>query len=80
MNDNDNICQKLEISTIMDFDSVSTKHINELEQQISQILKTMRAAKLTQEPIYTSLQALEQELGEARRGRFDEQDSKYNGY
>jgi hypothetical protein len=64
----------------MDFDSVSAKHINELEQQITQILKTMRTAKLHQHPIYASLQELEQELGEARRGTYDKKDSKYSGY
>lgn len=64
----------------MDLDPVSPKHINELEQQITQILKTMRTAKLQQHPLYAGLQELEQELAEARRGLYDKKDSKYSGY
>lgn len=64
----------------MDFDSVSPKHVNELEQQIAQLLKTLRTAKLNQHPVYASLQELEQALGEVRRGRYDKNDSKYSGY
>jgi DNA gyrase/topoisomerase IV subunit A len=64
----------------MDFDSVSLKHCNELEQLITQMLKIMRSAKLQQHPIYASLQDLEKELGEARRGRYDDNNSEYSGY
>ena len=64
----------------MDFDAVSIKHINELEQQITQVLKTMRSAKLQDHSIYSSLQELEQELGKARRSRYDEGNSEYVGY
>lgn len=64
----------------MDLDPVLLKHINTLEQEITEILKTMRTAKLNQHPAYAVLQELEQELGEARRGRFDKKDSRYSGY
>jgi DNA gyrase/topoisomerase IV subunit A len=64
----------------MEFDSVSQKRINELEQLTTQLLKTMRNAKLQHEPIYASLQEFEQKLGEERRIRFDKTNSQYNGY
>ena len=64
----------------METHQLSTKHVNGLEQQVMQILKTLRTAKLHNHPIYASLQELEQELGEARRSRYDENHSKYSGY
>jgi hypothetical protein len=64
----------------MDLDSLTPKHSNELEQMITQLLKTMRSAKLQNLPVYIALQELEQELGEARRNRYDQNNSKYIGY
>lgn len=64
----------------MDLSSVSAKHINELEQQITTLLKTLRTAKLQEHPAYAVLQALEQEFSKSRRERFDEQNSEYRGF
>lgn len=64
----------------MEINQLSTKHINELEQQITQLLKMMRTAKLSQLSIYAQLQALEQELAAARQQRFDNSHSEYQGY
>jgi hypothetical protein len=64
----------------MDLDSLTPKHSNELEQMITNLLKTMRSAKLQNLPVYAALQELEQELGEARRNRYDKNNSKYIGY
>lgn len=64
----------------MDLDSLTPKHSNELEQMITQLLKTMRSAKLQNMPVYAALQELEQQLGEARRNRYDQNNSKYIGY
>jgi hypothetical protein len=64
----------------MDLDSLSPKHSNELEQMITNLLKTMRSAKLQNLPVYAALQQLEQELAEARRNRYDKENSKYIGY
>ena len=64
----------------MALQDASPKHIMELEQQITGLLKTMRKAKIQAHPIYESLQALEQELGEARRSRFDDNTPEYKGY
>lgn len=64
----------------MDLSSLSNKQCNDLEQQLTELLKTMRKAKLQQYPLYTSLQELEQALCEARRNRYDKNTSKYVGY
>jgi beta-galactosidase beta subunit len=64
----------------VDLEPVSAKHLNELEQLVTQLLATMRKAKLTGDPIYTSLQAMEQTLGQSRRDRFDENHAEYVGY
>lgn len=64
----------------MDFSSLSNKQCNDLEQQITELLKTMRRAKLQQYPLYASLQELEQALCETRRNRYDKNNSKYAGY
>jgi len=62
------------------FDTISPKQASEIEQQVSKLLNTLRKAKLFDEPIYMSLQELEQELGEIRRSRFDADHSEYSGY
>jgi hypothetical protein len=64
----------------MDLSNISSKHSNELEQLITQLLKTMRNAKLQDTPLYAELQLLEQSLGELRRNRYDEKNSKFVGY
>jgi hypothetical protein len=64
----------------MDLSTVSPKHCNEMEQTITQLLKTMRNAKMQELPLYAELQALEQSLGELRRNRYDVNNSKFVGY
>lgn len=64
----------------MDFETLSTKHCNELEQTITQLLKTMRNAKLQHLPLYTELQEMEKTLGDLRRNRYDQNNSKFVGY
>lgn len=64
----------------MDLGEVSIKQLSELEQQVTQLLKTMRNAKLNEDDVYTQLQKLEQDISKERRERFDENNSRYNGY
>ncbi|MDX1990817.1 MAG: hypothetical protein SF029_00410 [bacterium] len=64
----------------MNLEPVSTKHMNEMEQLVNQLLDTMRKAKLQDNPAYRSLQQLGQELGESRRNRFDSKHSQYSDY
>ncbi len=55
----------------MDLDTVSTKHINELENLVKDLLTAMRKAKLQKDPLGEQLRQFEQELGDVRRQRFD---------
>ncbi|GAB4509304.1 MAG: hypothetical protein OHK0046_04040 [Anaerolineae bacterium] len=64
----------------MSLEPVSSKYISEIEQQVSQLLASMRKAKLYDEPVYTKLQEFEQKLGEVRRSRFDQKNSEYSDY
>lgn len=64
----------------MDLEHVSIKHLGELEQQLTLLLKTMRTAKLSEDQIYASLQLLEQKISKERRSRYDENNSEYHGY
>jgi hypothetical protein len=64
----------------MELSNISPKHCNEMEQTITQLLKTMRNAKMQELPLYAELQALEQSLGELRRSRYDVNNSKFVGY
>lgn len=64
----------------MDLTNLSIKTLGELEQQLTQLLKTMRNVKLNEHEIYQHLQALEQEISEARREQFDNNNGRYDGY
>ena len=64
----------------MDFEGLSKKQMNELELRVRELLTTMRKLKLRDEPIVASLNALEQELGKARREQFDAKNSEYHTY
>jgi hypothetical protein len=64
----------------VNLEPISSKHINELEQQVTQLLATMRKAKLNEDPVYALLQTLEQNLGQSRRDRFDETHAEYSSY
>ena len=64
----------------MNAEKLSTKYISGLEQEVTQLLKTMRSAKLSHLQIYKDLQAIERELAEERKQRFDTNNRKYPGY
>lgn len=64
----------------MELGHISPKNCNDLEQTITHLLKTMRNAKLQNTSLYLELQALEQALGDLRRSRYDESNSKFVGY
>ena len=64
----------------MELDHISQKRINELEQMTTQLLRTMRAAKLNNLSLYVDLQEFEQTIGKERRTRYDETNSTYRGY
>lgn len=64
----------------MDLESLSTKHLNELERLIGETLNVMRQAKLYDDPLAKSLYQLEQDLGKVRRERFDQSNPEYHSY
>lgn len=64
----------------MDLESLSTKHLNELERLVRETLNVMRQAKLYDDPLAKSLYQLEQDLGKVRRERFDQANPEYHSY
>ena len=64
----------------MNLDNIPQKHLTELERLAREIQIALRRANLHNEPLNESLRLFEQELGEARRKRFDETNPEYRGY
>jgi hypothetical protein len=64
----------------MNLDNLSKKHLNELEHLIRETLAVLRQAKLYDDPLAKSLYELEQQLGEIRRKRFDDENPQYHSY
>ncbi len=64
----------------MNLENISQKHLNELEHRVRELMLTMQKAKLQNNPLMDSLRALEQELGQTRRERFDAANSEYHTY
>jgi hypothetical protein len=64
----------------MDLDTISAKHLNELEHSLRELLLVMRKAHLQNEPLAKSLHEFEFELGQIRRRRFDAANPEYTGY
>lgn len=64
----------------MDLETISQKHLNELEVRISELLLLMKKAKVQDEALTAMLRQFESELGQARRDRFDGVTKEYSGY
>ena len=64
----------------MNLENLSQKQLNELERRVSELLNTMRKARLQNDPLIEALKLLEHELGETRRERFDAANSEYHTY
>lgn len=64
----------------MDFETVSDKHLHELERLTKELLEIMRKAKLRDLPITGLLRELESQAEKTRRERFDEVNPKFRGY
>ena len=64
----------------MNLETVSDKHLHELERLAKELLETMRRAKLLDLPVIELLRALESEAEKARRERFDEVNPEFKGY
>jgi regulator of replication initiation timing len=64
----------------MSLETISRKKLNELEQQIRQLLVTIKSAKLQNEPLVELLQAQALELEKIRHEQFDEANTEYHTY
>jgi len=64
----------------MNLQQVTIKQLGDLEQQLTQLLKSMRSAKLHEHPIYQQLQSFEQDISTERRERYDDNNNRYDGY
>ena len=64
----------------MNLETISRKQLNALEQQVRQLLLTIRSAKLQNDPLVEALKALAHELEQARCKRFDAVNSEYHTY
>jgi hypothetical protein len=64
----------------MNLDTVSDKHINELERLAKELLAVMKQAKLNDEILSKALQVLASEAGNIRCARYDADNPRYRGY
>jgi hypothetical protein len=64
----------------MNLEAISRKQSNELEQQIRQLMVTMRKAKLHDGALFESLQTFAGELEKVRHEQFDDANTEYHTY
>ena len=64
----------------MNLETVSDKHLHELERLAGELLAVIRQAKLLDEPVAEAVRTLQQQAGEVRRSRFDATNRDYLGY
>ncbi len=64
----------------MNLDTVSDKHLHELERLTQELLYVLRRAKLLDQPLTELLRALQSQTEQARRERFDEVNPEFKGY
>jgi hypothetical protein len=64
----------------MSLETISQKQLNELERCVENLLTAMRKTRMLQDPLVESLKALEHQLGEARRKRFDQSTPEFRGF
>lgn len=61
-------------------ETVSDKHLHEMERLTKELLQVMQKAKLRDLPIIELLRQLESQAEKARRERFDAVNPGYRGY
>ena len=64
----------------MNLENISKKQLNEIEYHVRELLANIRRARIQDDPLIESLKSLEQQLGKARRERFDAANSEYHTY
>jgi|FLYN01.1.fsa_nt_gi hypothetical protein len=64
----------------MNLESLNDKHLHEMERLVTELLTLMKKAKLTDDPLYSSLHDLKETAEKLRRERFDEENPRFKGY
>jgi hypothetical protein len=64
----------------MNLDTVTDKHLHELERLSKELLEVLRRAKLLDQPLTEMLRQMESAAEKARRERFDEVNPQFRGY
>lgn len=64
----------------MNLETVSDKHIHDLERTIGELLGLMRKAKLQDETLIATLRELQQKLEKTRHDRFDSKNTEFHTY
>ena len=64
----------------MNLQAVQNKHLNQIEQLAKELLDVLTKAKMSDEPICAELRALAAEASTERQARFDEADTRFQGY
>ena len=64
----------------MNLETMSDKHVRELERLLGEVLIILRSEKLLNEPEADAVRLLETQTGDIRRARFDRVVQEYVGY
>jgi ribosomal 50S subunit-associated protein YjgA (DUF615 family) len=64
----------------MDLDTVSDKHLHELERLSKELLALLKKGKLTDLPLAESLRLLQAQAEKARHARFDDHNKEFQGF
>jgi hypothetical protein len=64
----------------MNLESLTDKQLHEMERLLTELTHLMKQGKLTEDPLYSELVKLKSEAGTNRQKRFDENNSRFQGY
>ena len=64
----------------MNLESLNDKQLNEMERLASELVVLLKRTKLADDPLYLTLTNLKNAAGGVRQVRFDQHDTRYQGY
>ncbi len=64
----------------MNLDTISDKHLHEIERLTTELLETIRKAKVVEPPLIEMLRALKAQAEHLRRERYDAVNPEFRGY
>ena len=64
----------------MNLEMLNDKQLNEMERLVSELVVLMKRTKLADDPLYLTLTNLKNAAGGVRQERFDQHDTRYQGY